>query len=241
MRLSQRIRDICKCVNNGESIADVGTDHAYVPMLLLKNGIINKAIMSDISEGSLAKAKETFTISDIEVPDNLFRIGDGLECIDVAEVDDIIIAGLGGYTIIDILSSDEHKSKSFKKLILQPRKFSGALRKYLLTHSWQIDSEYLSPEGKFICEIIVASPSDNESKIIEMADDDIRWSYPESFVNTNYDLLKKRIDWKIGSIDDEIQNLSLSKNDCKRTINKLSNDKKYLSALLDKCFDNNFG
>ena len=237
MRLSKRIRDICECVNHGESIADIGTDHAYVPMLLIKQGIIEKAIMSDISEGSLSKAFETFELSNIPIENNNFRIGDGLDSIENAEVDDIIIAGLGGHTIIDILSKDEGKSKSFKKLILQPRKFSGSLRKYLLTHGWKIDLEKLSPEGKFICEIIVASLSE-KNNAPNLTDDDIRWSYPNSFENVDYNLLKKRIDWKIGSIDEEIENISKSNQDSQDIILKLKSDKEYLKELLVKCYKN---
>ena len=240
MRLSKRIKDICECVESGESLADIGTDHAYVPMLLIKKGVASRVIMSDVSEGSLAKARETFLNSHIDISDNCFRIADGLDEISFGEVDDIIIAGLGGYTIIDILSKDIGKSKSFKKLILQPRKFSGELRKYLLRHGWKIDLEKLSPEGKFICEIIVASPGDNSMQY-DYPDDDIRWSYPDTFSNVNYGLLKQRIDWKLSSIDDEIINLKKSNKDYIDLVKKLNIDKEYLIELLDKCSNNNFG
>lgn len=240
MRLSKRIKDICECVDLGESLADIGTDHAYVPMLLVKKGIASKVIMSDISEGSLRKARETFSDSHIEISDDCFRIADGLDKISFGEVDDIIIAGLGGHTIIDILSKDIEKSKSFKKLILQPRKFSGTLREYLLTNGWKIDLEKLSPEGKFICEIIVASPDVNSIQF-DYPDDDIRWSYPETFANVNYELLKQRIDWKLSSIEDEISNLEKSNKNYNDLVTKLNNDKEYLIKLLDKCSNNIFG
>ena len=234
MRLSQRIHDICSCVSQGESIADIGTDHAYVPMRLIKDGISDYAIMSDISEGSLAKAVETFELAHIDYDENQFRLGDGLEKIDFSEVDDIIIAGLGGYTIIDILKADLAKSKSFKKLILQPRKFSGNLRHFLYTNGWDIVSEKLSPEGKFVCEIITATPSDEQSRHAPFDENNIRWKYPETFINADKTLLKQRLDWKFSSIDEEIQNLSNSKTDNKELIDKLLLDKTNLKDLLDK-------
>ena len=234
MRLSQRIHDICSCVLNGESIADIGTDHAYVPMRLIKDGIIDFAIMSDISEGSLSKAIETFELSHIPYDPSQFRVGDGLETIDFGEVDDIIIAGLGGYTIIDILNKDLEKSRSFKKLILQPRKFSGNLRHFLYTNGWNIVSEKLSPEGKFVCEIIIAIPTNEEDRVAPFDADDIRWKYPDSFINADNNLLKQRLDWKFSSIDEEINNLSNSKTDNKELIDKLLLDKAYLKDLLDK-------
>ena len=178
MRLSDRIHKLAEMVRIGETVADIGTDHGYVPMLLIKNGISPRVIMSDISEGSLAKAKETFKIAGLSADESDFRIGDGLKTIDNAETDIAIIAGLGGYTIIDILSADEIKTKSFKRLILQPRKHSGALRYYLYTHGYDITDEVLSTEGKFECEIIVAEPSQDNCRVAPYPEDDIRWKYP---------------------------------------------------------------
>ena len=102
-RLSKRIYCVASKVSPGESAADIGTDHGYVPMLLMRDGISPYVVMSDISPGSLAKAKETFTAAGITVPDTCFRVGDGLDTIAPTEVDDIIIGGVGGFTISSIL------------------------------------------------------------------------------------------------------------------------------------------
>jgi tRNA (adenine22-N1)-methyltransferase len=150
MRLSKRIYALANNVIDGHSIADIGTDHGYVPMLLMKEGRSPHVIMSDISEGSLAKAKETFAAVHLDdrVSESDFRIGDGLQTIEAGEVDEIIIAGLGGHTIKSILADDEQKSRSFGRLILQPRKHSGTLRYYLYTHGWDIESEKSCGRGK---------------------------------------------------------------------------------------------
>lgn len=239
MRLSQRIKDICSLVEKGETVSDIGTDHAYVPMYLIKNGISPYAIMSDISKDSLLKAIETFKIAKIDIKDKYFRVGDGLEKIDKFETDVVIIAGLGAYTIIDILEKDIDKSKTFKKLILQPRKFSGELRYYLTCNGWKIIKEKLSPEGKFICEIIVAIPENEANNEPILSKNDIKWSYPESLAYLDYDLLKKRVNWKLFSIDEEINNLSKSKTDNSSIISKLKKDREYLEALLERCKQNN--
>ena len=98
MRLSKRIYALADAVNQGDSVADIGTDHGYVPMLLMRDGRSPRVIMSDISEGSLTKAKETFELSRLadKVDAMDFRIGDGLETVGKGEVDEIIIGGLGG-------------------------------------------------------------------------------------------------------------------------------------------------
>ena len=223
-------------VSRGDSAADIGTDHGYVPMLLVKNNISPRVIMSDISGGSLAKARETFKIAGLEADEKDYRIGDGLATIEPAEVDTIIIGGLGGLTIIDILDADISKSKSYKNLVLQPRKHSGELRHYLYTHGWDICEEVLAEEGKFQCEIILARPSDEESRHELYRRGDIRWKYPEAMALKNPELAAKRISWKIGSIKEQLSNLESSNRDSSALVKELCSDKEYLEGLLHQTF-----
>ena len=102
MRISRRLYAIAVKVPRGSIAADIGTDHGYVPMLLVKNNICPRVIMSDISESSLAKARETFRLCGLDADDSCFRVGDGLSTVSEGEADTVIIAGLGGLTIIDI-------------------------------------------------------------------------------------------------------------------------------------------
>ncbi|MBQ0018837.1 MAG: SAM-dependent methyltransferase [Clostridiales bacterium] len=241
MRLSKRIYAICDAVKSGETIADVGTDHGYVPMLLIRNNVSPYAIMADISDGSLSKARQTFEQCCIETEPNQFRLGDGLECINNGEVDDIIIGGLGGLTISEILDADEAKTRSFRKLILQPRKHSGNLRHYLYTHGYDIVSETLVPEGKFVCEIFCAVPAEEPRREELYPVDDIRWKYPMTLADADIELLNKRVGWKIDSIEEEINNLNKSKRNVSAEIEQLEADRIYLRSLLDKCQENSSG
>ena len=245
MRLSKRIYAIADQVNKGETAADIGTDHGYVPMILMKKSISPSVIMSDISDGSLSKAVETFTAAGIDMPDSAFRTGDGLETILPGEVDDVIIAGLGGFTIIEILQSDIAKSRSYSKLILQPRKHSGNLRYYLYTHGWDITGEHLAKEGKFVCEIITAVPAafmqnglmdgtTSEVREAPFPEDDIRWKYPAAIVEADKELASIRIGWKIGSIEEQIGNLTNSSSDHSELISKLRNERDYLRELISE-------
>ena len=236
MRLSKRIYALANNVIDGHSIADIGTDHGYVPMLLMKEGRSPHVIMSDISEGSLAKAKETFAAVhlDDKVSESDFRIGDGLQTIEAGEVDEIIIAGLGGHTIKSILADDEQKSRSFGRLILQPRKHSGTLRYYLYTHGWDIESENLAEEGKFACEIITAVPCGFTLREAPYTEDDIRWKYPEGIVTADPELALNRIRWKIGSLEEQESNLSAGAEEHRDIINKIREDHDYLIKLEEK-------
>ncbi|MGN0673677.1 MAG: tRNA (adenine(22)-N(1))-methyltransferase [Anaerovoracaceae bacterium] len=238
MRLSRRIYALFECVSKGESAADIGTDHGYVPMLLVKNGISPRVIMGDISPDSLSKAVATFKEAGLEVSDDDFRVCNGLDGINLAEVDDVIIAGLGGHTIVSILDSDPGKTKSFKKLILQPRKHSGNLRHYLYVNGYEILKEILVPEGKFMCEIIVAAPSAAESRESLLPEDSIEWKYPRAYENLPYEYVSQRVGWKIKSIDEEIENLKGSKHNRSELIGRLQLEREYLSSILDKNLNN---
>ncbi len=232
MRLSERIYALRDAVCKGESVADIGTDHGYVPMLLMRDGISPYVVMSDISEDSLSKAVETFNTVGIPAEDSQFRVGDGITTIAAGEVDDVIIAGLGGYTIRNILDEDINKSKSFNKLILQPRKHSGALRVWLYRNGYNITDEILTAEGKFICEIIVAVPTDETRNVLPMGEDDIRWAYPSTLRKANPDYLKKRVGWKLGSIEEQIVNLKKSGNNWSSLLLQLESEHRYLSELI---------
>lgn len=234
MRFSKRIYALRDAVKQGETIADIGTDHGYVPMLVVRDGISDYAIMSDISEDSLSKAVESFNIVNIPTDPSQFRVGDGLDTIEPGEVDDVIIAGLGGHTIANILDADISKTKSFKKLILQPRKHSGALRVWLYKNGYEITDEILTSEGKFICEIIVAVPTQEPRSVLPFDEDDIRWAYPETLRNADKSYLKKRVGWKLGSINEQIESLRLSDKDQADAINLLQADYKYLSSLIEE-------
>lgn len=221
-------------IESGESVADIGTDHGYVPMLLVKNGISPFAIMSDISEGSLAKARETFGLCGIDMSDECFRLGDGLKSIEPAEVDAIIIGGLGGFTIIDILSNNLEKTRSYKKLVLQPRKHSGELRHFLYTNGFDITDEDLAREGKFACEVITARPSDKTKRDEPMPAGDIRWKYPQGIIKANPMLAKERIEWKLSSIEEQIDSLKRAGTDRSGLIEGLRTDSEYLRRLLSQ-------
>ncbi len=155
MQLSDRMQAIADRVAPGERVADIGTDHGQIPVWLFAKGVCPRVILTDISADSLKKAKETAGAyqfgSGLE-----FRVGNGLQVLSPGEVDTVIIAGMGGKLIRDILSHDPEHAKSFRKLILQPRKGMGPLRKWLLENGYRITSEDVVWESHFLPEITTA-------------------------------------------------------------------------------------
>ena len=104
MELTPRLQGIADQVPYGAAFADIGTDHAYLPVWLLLNGRIQTAIAADLREGPLARARET--AAQYSVSDRIsFRLCDGLSAVSECEADTIAIAGMGGETIAAILEA----------------------------------------------------------------------------------------------------------------------------------------
>ncbi len=140
IKLSNRLLKCAQAVTPGSKIADIGTDHAYIPIYLALNNIIFSAIAADLREGPLKNAQQNIAKYDLE---NIIqtRLSDGLDNIYENEVDEIIIAGMGGNIIINILDKIKWKNKFSKTFILQPMKYEQRLRVYLAKFGYEIKSE----------------------------------------------------------------------------------------------------
>ncbi len=154
IKLSERLELIANLIEEEETMADIGTDHGFLPVALWERGICNKSILSDVNKGPLEKASENIKTTNPGVEFDL-RLGNGLETIELGEVTTLVIAGMGGVLITEILGADLEKSKSFKKIILQPRNGQAKLRYWLSRNGFNIIKEALVKEGLYICEIMV--------------------------------------------------------------------------------------
>src|SRR5665647_630512 len=130
MDIGVRLKVIANMVEECDTIVDVGTDHGYVPIYLVKNGVIKKAIASDINRGPVEKAKNNIMLN--KVCDQIScRLGVGLSTVKKGEVQVAIIAGMGGNLIRDIIENDLEVVKGLKYMILQPVQNAEVLREYL--------------------------------------------------------------------------------------------------------------
>lgn len=184
LNLSERLLTIAEMIEKGETVADIGTDHGYLPIYLLLEEKIPSAVLTDISGGSLGKAKINCAEYLSEQSISL-REGDGLEVISPGEVDTVVMAGIGGLLIKEILDWDLYKSKSFKKLILQPRNNGGALRKFLKLKGFNIDELRIVPEGERFSEIMLVRPTSINTIENNSFDnhDDAVWEFPDDILS----------------------------------------------------------
>jgi len=175
MTLSSRLQMIADEIKHGETMADIGTDHGFLPSYLVKQGICPKVILTDISHRSLQKSMNN--VGEGSAFD--FRLGDGISVLEIGEVDIVTIAGMGGILMSQILGADEGKAKSFKKYILQPRNNQSRLRYWLAANEFVIEKELLVREGKYICEILVASPFDSRKCFSQITVSEMTIAEPE--------------------------------------------------------------
>ena len=142
LALQPRLQLLADMVPAGSRLADVGTDHGYLPVYLLQQGRISRAIASDIVDGPLQHARQT--AAEYEVDGIDFRLCPGLDAIAPHEADTVVIAGMGGETIQAILSAAPWTADGSHLLLLQPMTKVEYLRK------WLVDNEYAFTEERLV-------------------------------------------------------------------------------------------
>lgn len=163
--LSERLMHIADMVEAGGVLVDVGCDHGYLPILLVKNKRMQRAIAMDINEGPLCRAREH--IAAYGVGDYIeTRLSNGLEKVAPGEADAVIIAGMGGGLTIDILTRGRAVVQQLKQLILEPQSELSMVRKYLREQDYLIEKEdFVLEDGKYypILRVLPGQPSDAET------------------------------------------------------------------------------
>lgn len=157
-RLSKRLEAVASFVPEGARIADVGSDHAYLPLFLMESGRIFYAVAGEVVQGpyqsALANVVQAGQKENIKV-----RLADGLAAIEAEDrIDTITIAGMGGGLIADILQAGKDKLAGVERLILQPNNREDDVRKWLADNSFVLVAETIVEENDKIYEILVAEP-----------------------------------------------------------------------------------
>lgn len=140
INLDNRLFLCARNVRPGKLIADVGTDHAHLPIWLVLNDFTPHALATDVRDGPLLNAQEN--IAKFNVTDKVnIRLSDGLDSVRPDEVDDIVIAGMGGELIVKIISRAGWLKDNSKHLILQPMSAEPELREFLAREGFKINLE----------------------------------------------------------------------------------------------------
>ena len=164
-QLSERLTRVAGHVPKGSVLADIGSDHAYLPCYLVLNGIADRAVAGEVVKGpyeSAVKQVKLEQLSDkIEV-----RLASGLEAIRKEDgITAVAIAGMGGPLIASILEQGKERLAGVQRLVLQPNVHSKSIREWAVDNQWSIKEEEILKENEKIYEILVLEPGDSPKQL----------------------------------------------------------------------------
>lgn len=181
--LSKRLKAVADMVTKGNIVADIGTDHGYVPIYLVKNNISERAYALDINEGPLKMAAKNIRLEGLSEKITTV-LSDGMEQMKDNMAESVIIAGMGGDLIVDILSRGS-LVKGIKELILSPHKRVDLVRKFLVGNCWEIIKENMVVDGGKYYTIIKAVKGQNTEYT------DVELLYGKYLLETKNQILKQ--------------------------------------------------
>lgn len=149
MELSKRLNAVASLVTEGYRLADIGTDHAYIPIFLVSTGKIPVAVAMDVNQGPLLRAEENIRANGLQ--DKITtRISDGFSVLEKNEADSAVIAGMGGPLMIRILKEGADIVRSLKECILQPQSEIEKVRAFLLEEGFFfLREDMVEEDGKY--------------------------------------------------------------------------------------------
>ena len=203
MQLDARLAAIAALVPHGTALADIGADHAYLAATLVLHGHAPRAVVGDLSAGACAAARRTVGAQRLTRQIDV-RQGDGLSVLLPGEAESIVIAGMGGGLIADILAGAQDILGDVGTLVLQPMNGAEKLRRWLYAHDWTIEKETLARAGGHLYEIIRA-----EHGAAELPDDVLLHIGARLFEKRD-PLLKAHIEAKIAKLTRATEGMNTS-------------------------------
>ncbi len=188
--LSQRLQAVADLVGETWVVADVGTDHGYIPVFLVSSGKAKRAIAMDVNEGPLARAKEHIRQSGLQAQIEA-RLSDGLAALQPKEAQAIVIAGMGGALMARILADGRKVARTAKRLVLQPQSELYFFRRFLLEEGYRIvEEDMVYEDGKFYSMMAVETVSPGmQANMGEMTDTEL--AYGPLLLAGNHPVLKQ--------------------------------------------------
>ncbi|MGI6686593.1 MAG: tRNA (adenine(22)-N(1))-methyltransferase [Bacillota bacterium] len=157
VKLSKRLSAVAAMIPQGSVVADIGTDHGYLPAYLVMSGVSPYVIATDVNTGPLAAAENLISLLAIEKKIDL-RLGDGFSVLRPEEAETLVLAGMGASTMVKIFEQTPLVLSKAKRLILQPMRGTDKIRLWLSKYGWEIQDEELVYEDQIFYEIIAAEP-----------------------------------------------------------------------------------
>ncbi|AWE06816.1 tRNA (adenine(22)-N(1))-methyltransferase TrmK [Lysinibacillus sp. 2017] len=154
-KLSKRLEKVASFVPTGAIVADIGSDHAYLPCYLVHKGIAARAVAGEVVKGPYESAVRQVRTEGLSEKITV-RMADGLAAVEESDkVSAVTIAGMGGPLIVSILEKHPHALKTVTRLILQPNIHAKTIREWALGHGWALQDEVILEEDGKVYEVLV--------------------------------------------------------------------------------------
>ncbi|MCR4443234.1 MAG: class I SAM-dependent methyltransferase [Peptococcaceae bacterium] len=206
IKISKRLQALARLVPAGSRVADIGTDHGLLPVYLVEEGVSPLVIGVDVHRGPYETAcrnvRACLPAGAVDL-----RLGDGLNPLQPGEVDVVIIAGMGGAAMREILAQAPEAAEGLTRLILQPMNASEAIRRWLYEHGWVIVEEDLVSEKGQVYEIMAAEKGEAPSLSEEEA------CFGPLLIKNKHPLLALVLAKELSSLQEIISRLANSKTD----------------------------
>lgn len=231
IELSLRMKTVADMVKPGGRVCDIGCDHAFVSIYLVANGISDRVIASDVRTGPCAIARDN--IARWKMTDRIdLRLGNGLATISPGEVDSIIIAGMGGILITDILEAGMDVVQSADQLVLQPQSETEHVRRYIAEKGWKITEEkMLIDAGKYYVVLnvdVTAQDFGNKSAM-----DEVYYKYGYYLIHNHDKILREYLRDKLDSTGKVLEGLKKADTDnARRRAGELTHEKECMEEAL---------
>ena len=200
MELSKRLSAVAELVSDGLVVADVGTDHGYIPIHLLESGKCEKAFAMDVNEGPLKRARDHIAIHGLSRKIEL-RLSDGVRALKPGECDCVVVAGMGGGLAIKIMDEGKKVFRNLKEFVLQPQSELSKVRAYLYEEGYLVVKEDMVEEdGKFYPMMKVTNGQDEKYTKIELR-------YGKGLLKDKHPVLKVFLEKEISSKENILRNL----------------------------------
>lgn len=185
LSINQRLQSVSQHII-GDTIADIGSDHAYLPIYAIQHKLCKKALAGEVIQGPYEAARKN--VNDYELSEQIdVRLGNGLSIIKEDKVDTITICGMGGPLIAKILNEGKRKLTYFPRLILQSNIQTETLRKTIVHLNYQIIDETILEEKGHIYELLVAEKA---KEPIQYTEKDMKFG-PKLLIEKNNSFYKK--------------------------------------------------
>ena len=228
VKLSKRLERIASFVQPGSRVADIGTDHGYVPIWLVQKGVCPSALAMDVRKGPLSRATENIALAGLA--DKIeTRLSDGVAKLQPGEADSVVIAGMGGELIIKILENGRHMWDSVKQWVLSPQSEIFKVRRWLFENGFVIRKEdMILEDGKFytVMDVRREKDADSEGKTVDpdvlSLSEDSRMLYGDYLIQTKNPVLLTYLKEEEAKLLRFIEDLSAKAGDSERAAERLS-------------------